>query len=168
MCHLFSIKQQELWMKPGCLDSVKIVAMVSFIAKKGGHVDWLLFSKTFRCVKAKHVSKFFDLKKNGEVLEVWNNEATQRFAQVQCKNQAKNKIDASASLPLSVPWATQRHSDDGAGKSSILHKSKVLTPAILSTEPIESLVVLCIPSPLHKSAAGVFIKTHCYSFYCIL
>ena len=133
------------------MDTLKIVSMVSFIEQKGGCVDW--------GAKANCLRKFFDFRKSGQSVEVCNNEAGRRYTQVQCKSQAEDRIVASSSLPLSVPLATQRDSDDGTGKISIPHGSKVLVPAILSSlspEATEFLVVLCTPQLAQSIASGVF------------
>ena len=164
MASRLSKKLPEWLMKKSCLDSVKIVSMVVFIAKKGGCVDWLIFSDKFPCVKMKHLAQVFDLKINGHIVEVWNNEAVEQFAQEQCKKQAEDRIVASSSQILSVPWRTLRESDDGAAKMSIPHGSKVVVPAILSSlspEPTEYFVVRCIPPLAQWFKSVVSPDSHC-------
>ena len=133
--------------------------MVSFIVEKGGSVDWCVFTTEFPGIKAKKLRKLFEFRQCGKSLEVCINEAVRGITHVECVNQAEDRIVASASLPLSVPLATQRDSDDGTGKIPIKHGTNVLVPAILSSlspQATEFLVVLCTPQLAPRVLHQVF------------
>ena len=136
-----------------------ITSMVSFVVKNGGCVDWDVFSTKFEGVKAKSLHKFFDIKPNGERVEVRNKKARRRSTQVQCTSQVEESL------------STQRDSRDDSGKISIPYGSKVLVPALLSSlspEATEFLVVLLYTAACTVYCTICYPRFHCFPLWCLL